>query len=209
MLRQVFSARRIGVALALSLVAVSARAAEPIEAVWKPQRVTFEYSGHTTRYTCYSLEQKLKVVLKTLGAHQDIAVDRTACSDFAGARLHVKFRSPVEASIENIRLITTYDAAQLLAARLNKQQLPAAEDLPRFSATFQEVSFARDRQMRMQAADCEFVDRVRRQLLPAIDARVVKNGVFCTPGYPNITPPRLVVSVLRAAQDNVASTRLR
>jgi hypothetical protein len=191
----------------LSLVAFVASAAEPIEAVWKPQRVTFAYAGHTTHYTCYTLEQKLKLVLKTLGAHEDVTVDRTRCSDFSGAQLQLSFRSPVAATIENIRLITTYDAEEVLAARLNNHQLPSAEDLPRFFAVNQEVSFAHDRQLKMQAADCEFADHVRRQLLPTLGARVVTNGLFCTPGYPAISRPRLTVSVLLPLQDSLASTR--
>jgi hypothetical protein len=206
-LRQVLSAVRIGLALAVLVATASASAAEPIEAVWKPQRITFVYSGHTTHYTCHTLEQKLKLVLKTLGAHEDMAIDRTSCSDFTGPRLHVEFRSPVAASIENIRLITTYDAEEVLAARLKNQTLPSAEDLPRFSAVYQEVSFARDRQLKMKAADCEFADHVRRQILPTVDAQVVTNRIFCTPGYPNITPPRLVVSVLLPVQASMASTR--
>lgn len=207
MLRQVFSARRIGFALVLSLVAAVAGAAEPIEAVWKPQQITFVYSGQTTHYTCYALERKLKLVLQALGAHEDIVVDRTACSDIAGARFHVSFRSPVVASTENIQLITTYDAAEVLAARLNKQTLASAEDLPRFSAVYQDVSFARDRRMNLQSADCELVEHVRRQLLPTLAARVVTNRVFCTPGYPSITRPRLIVSVLLPAQDSMTSAR--
>jgi hypothetical protein len=205
--RQVLSAVRIGFALALLLATTFASAAEPIEAVWKPQRITFVYSGHTTHYTCHTLEQKLKSVLKTLGAHEDIAIDRTSCSDFTGAVLHVEFRSPVAASIENIRLITTYDAEEVLAARLKRQTLPSAEDLPRFSAVYQEVSFARDRQLKIKASDCEFVEHVRRQLLPSLDVQVVTSRIFCTPGYPNITPPRLIVSVLLPTQDSMASTR--
>lgn len=207
MLREVLMALRIGLPLVLLLVAAVAGAAEPIEAVWKPQRITFAYSGQTTHYTCHTLEQKVKLVLKALGAHEDMVVDRSSCSDLTGAQLHVEFRSPVAASIDNIRLITTYDPEELLAARLNKQTLPSAEDLPRFSAVYQDVSFARDRKLKMQAADCEFVDHVRRQLLPTLAARVVTNRVFCTPGYPSITPPRLTVSVLLPMQDSVASTR--
>jgi hypothetical protein len=189
----------LGIGLLLSTFTVVAETSDAsVEAVWKPQRATFVYAGHTTFYTCSALEQKLTLVLRVIGAHDDIEFDRRECKTHGTARLHVRFKSPIEATAENIRAITTYDGEQALTARLNGIHLPTAEDLERFPASWKEVSFAGDRRLRLSAADCEFVDHVRRQLLPHLAARVITNRIFCTPGAHAIRPPRFVISTLVA-----------
>jgi len=174
------------------------QAADTIEAVWKPQRATFVYVGQTTFYTCVALEQKLTLVLRVIGAHEDIEFDRRDCRPGGSPRLHVRFKSPIEATDDNIRALTTYDAEEVLVAQLRTIELPTAADLERFPASWKEISFASDRRLRLSAADCEFVEHVRRQLVPHLSARVVTNRIFCTPGRHAVRAPRFVVSALVA-----------
>jgi hypothetical protein len=194
--------RRVGrsiAAMALLLSSVSAHGGEmPIQAVWKPHRATFVYVGHTTFYTCAALEQKLTLVLRVIGAHDEITFDRRECKTHGPTRLHVVFKSPIEASAQNIQALTAHDTEAQLIARLRGQQLPTAQDLASFPASFQQVSFSGDRRLRLSAADCEFVDHVRRQLVPHLEARVVLNRIFCAPGAHSIRPPRFVISTLVA-----------
>jgi hypothetical protein len=182
----------------LACPAFAANPEAPIEAVWKPQRATFVYVGQTTFYTCSALEQKLTLVLRVIGAHDDIVFDRRECNTHGSTRLHVVFKSPIEATPDNIQAITTYETEQSLIARVNGAQLPSAEDLERFPASWKQISFATDRKLRMSAGDCEFIEQVRRQLLPHVSARVITNRVFCTPGAHAVRAPRLVVSTLVA-----------
>jgi len=190
---------RCAVVGAMCAIASVAAADEPIiEAVWKPQHVAFLYTSSTTRYNCRELASKLKRVLQTLGAHEDIHVDHSACSEVS-ARLRVRFKSPVPATAANVVSITTYDATEQLAARLNKQTLPTSEALPRFAATWHEVSFARHPSLRLDSSDCQFVEDVRRQMLPRLAATTTSNRLFCTPGFPGISRPKLKVKVLLAA----------
>ena len=183
------------------LLPLGSTADEPdVDAVWRPQRATFVYVGHTTFYTCGALEQKLTLVLRVIGAHEDMSFDRRECKHGGRARLHVAFKSPVEATPENVRALTTYDTEQEIVARLNGVTLPSAEDLERFPASWQAISFANDRRLRLSAADCEFVEHVRKQLLPHISARVIQNRIFCTPGAHAVRAPTLKVSALVAKE---------
>ena len=190
-------ASRILIVLGLCY-AFGAHAEEPVEAVWKPQRATFAYFGHTTFYTCATLEQKLTLVLRVIGAHEDIEFDRRECRANGPTRLHVRFKSPIEATDENVRALTTYDAEEILVAQLRATELPTAADLERFPASWKEISFANDRRLRLSASDCEFVEHVRRQLMPHLEARVVANRIFCTPGRHAVRAPHFVVSALVA-----------
>ena len=184
--------------LMLAFASVAASEDATVEAVWKPQLVAFSYTGTTTHYSCPELASKLKRVLRTLGAHEDVIVDRSSCTEYMPTRLRVRFRSPVPATTANIDSITSYDATEQLAARLNKEALPSADELPRFSATWREISFAHVPSLRLDPSDCQFVEDVRRQMLPRLSATETSNRLFCTPGFPGISKPRLRVKVLLA-----------
>src|SRR6186713_571282 len=92
---------------------------DPVEAVWKAQRLEFYYRSLDTLYTCVGLEEKTKVILRQLGAHGRIALHRARCIDFGRmARLEVLIESPFVATPENILDITHYDSEDELIARV-------------------------------------------------------------------------------------------
>lgn len=176
--------------------------AESVEAVWKAQQMNFEYRGYSTSYSCRSLEEKLELILRSVGAREDLQLRSYACDEQMGiARFQVLLQSPVVASPENIRELTTHDAKGELIARVNGEQLPSAADLPRFTAVWKTVSFARDRRMRLERGDCELVQQLRRQILPRMSVQIVKDDVRCSSSMGNIGPPRLTVSALVPAEE--------
>lgn len=190
----------LGVAMVAMALAAGARAQSEadasIEAVWKPQRVNFVYRGYSTLYSCRGLQHKLERILLTVGAHGDIALRTYFCDDLTGtARFQIAMESPVAATPENIRDLTTHDSQDVLIARVRGEYLPSAEDVPRFPAVWKTVSFARDRRMRLAPGDCELVRALQRQILPRMSVRIVSNNVRCSV-HGNITSPRLVVSAL-------------
>lgn len=169
----------------------------PVEAVWKPQRITFAYHGYSTFYSCGSLEDKLEAILESLGAREDLRVSGYACDEqIAAARFQIVFNSPVEATPENVSALTDYDARDALIARTRGETLANAPDLVRFQAVWKTVSFARDRNLRLQAGDCEFVQQLRRQILPRMSVRIVSDRVRCSSAFGAVGPPRLTVSAL-------------
>jgi hypothetical protein len=170
---------------------------ENVVAVWKAQQMSFEYRGDSTSYSCQSLEDKLQLILQTMGAREDVQLRSYACDEQMGiARFQVSLQSPVVASEQNIQEITAHDANDELIARVNGRQLPSAADLQRFTAVWKTVSFARDRRMRLERGDCELVRQLRRQILPRMSVQIIKDNVRCSSRMGSVGPPRLTVSAL-------------
>ncbi len=170
---------------------------ESVEAVWKAQQVNFEYRAYSTTYSCRALEDKLELILRSVGAREDVQLRSYACDEQIGiARFQISLQSPVVASEANLRELTTHDAKDELIARVNGEELPSAADVPRFPAVWKTVSFARDRRMRLGRGDCELVQQLRRQILPRMSVHIVKDNVRCSSSLGNVGPPRLTVSAL-------------
>jgi hypothetical protein len=195
----------LGVAIIAAALALGARAESDvdagaadttIEAVWKPQRVNFVYRGYHALYTCASLQQKLRRILRTVGANGELTLRTYFCDDLSGtARFQIAMQSPVEATPENIRALTMHDSQDVLVARVRGEDLPTAEDVERFPAVWKTISLGRDRKLRLAPADCELVRALRRQILPRMSVQVVRDNVRCSV-YGNVAAPRLVVSAL-------------
>jgi hypothetical protein len=168
-------------ALILAIPCANARDENPnIEAIWLPQVVNFTYQADDTFYSCSSLWRKITGILSHLGARTTAPYHGLRCDDFAQiVRMQIALESPVEATSANLRAVTDYKAEDLLVARLNGKQLPTANDLPRFPATWQTLSF-RSREMQLTAGDCELVHQLRRQVLPKLSVQVVKEPTRCT-----------------------------
>lgn len=182
------------------IAAVSANSAPDrrnITAVWKAQQVNFEYRGYSTTYSCRSLEGKLTMILRTVGARDDLQLRSYVCDEQLGiARFQVAMQSPVIASEENVREITSSDSKGELVARVKGEKLASAADLERFPAVWKKVSFAHDRNLRLERGDCELVQQLRQQILPHMSVQVVKDDIRCSSSMGNIGPPRLTVSAL-------------
>lgn len=175
-----------------------------IEAVWKPQQVNFVYRGYSTLYSCGGLQQKLEKILTTVGARGGIELRAYSCdNELAIARFQILLTSPVEATPENVEQLTSYDAQDQLVARVRGEQLPSAQDLPRFPAVWKTISFARSHEMRLAPGDCELVLQLRRHILPRMSVQIVRDQVRCSP-FGNIGRPQLTVSALVPVENRVA-----
>jgi hypothetical protein len=189
-------------AIWLGTFALDAIAGEvQIDAVWKPQRATFNFIGQTTRYACDELERRLRQVLLVLGAHKKMRIDRRHCSPFTGMRVDITFSSPIEATPENVRALTTFDTKDQLVARLKGIELPSAEELTSFPAEWQAISLSKDRRLNLRAGDCELMEQIRRQLLPHLAPRDVSKRLVCSPGNLSARAPPLNVSALVASAE--------
>jgi hypothetical protein len=188
-------------ALWLAPLCVTAAAEAPqdrIEAVWRPQRLTFQYHSEGRMYSCDILQHKVRKILTQFGAREQLVVRSVACRDFAGtARLEVIMESPVVASPENIRDITNYDSEDELIARVRGVHLPAAEDLERFPAVWESISIQRAPKVHLEQADCALVQQLRRQILPKMSVQIIKDieRADCTYASPRLTVMALVAKL--------------
>jgi hypothetical protein len=181
-------------------VAAQAESSDPagtVVAVWKVQQMNFAYHGYGTLYTCGALRDKLHAILKGIGARDGIKISAYDCDEETGrARFQITLASPVEATAENLHALTRYDSRQELIALSRGEPLPTEENLPRFTAVWKTVSFARDRKLKLAAADCELVQQLQREILPRLSVQVVRDNLFCSHAFGNISPPRLTVAAL-------------
>jgi len=173
--------------------------ADGIEAVWKTHELHFEYRGGNTFYSCHGLHERLTRILLHLGARKPPELRAYTCNDTTGvARFQVTFESPLEATADNVRELTDYDAREVLIARARGEQSPSAQDLERFPAEWKTVSFSRDRRLNLDPGDCELVQQLRQQILPRMSVQVLRNRRCSTFG--NISRPSMTVSALVAEQ---------
>jgi hypothetical protein len=178
------------------------RALQIVEAVWKVQSLSFAYSGYATMYSCDALLDKVRAILQIFGARETMRIRSRGCTDMVThGRMDITLESPVEATPENIRALTTYDSTQELVARVRDETLTSAEDVHRFPATWKSISMSRDRQLKLGPSDCELVDQLRRDVLPRMSVRIEYDRLRCSAVFGNIGQPQLRVAALVAVPD--------
>jgi len=168
----------------------------PVEAVWRARHLTFHYRSEGTMYSCDLLAQKIKTILRQLGARTRFQLGGVRCRDFAElAQLELFVEAPVVATAENIRDITHYDSKDELIARVRGMPLPTPEDLERFPAVWETISF-RAGKFGLENQDCALVQQLRRQVLPSMSVQVIKdiNRLACPQASPRLTVLALVAT---------------
>jgi hypothetical protein len=201
-LRRVLCITAVSLSVTLSSSAVARsphaepnRALEIVDAVWKVQSLSFAYSGYATAYSCDSLREKVRDILQVLGARETLRVRSLGCTD-----MEITLESPVEATPENVRALTTYDSTQQLVARVRNERLDRAEELPRFPATWKTVSM-RDKPLELGPSDCELVEQLRREVLPRMSIRMERDRLQCSAAFGSLGQPQLRVAALVAVPE--------
>jgi hypothetical protein len=178
---------------------VVARAAEePIAAIWQIERIEFVYHSSTVRYSCGNLQRRIAAILQAVGAHSTIGVDVGCRSGdlvrYANVRLTLAV--PVAATEENVRAATDFDTHDELVARLRQTQLPSANDIARFPATWRTVALARTPPLSLGPGDCDLLRALRDDVFPRLRVRVVSSGLHCGGGANTRITPRIQVNAL-------------
>ena len=172
--------------------------ADPITAIWKIQRVEFNYRSSSTYYSCEGLRHKITAIMNAVGARQSVNVDiRCAPGGLTNnTLLLITLATPVEATPENVTAATSFSTETQLAARLKKVQLPTANDIDRFPAEWRTVQLNRNQRLNLEAGDCELLDGLIRQVFPNVSVRVVKQRLNCSHGSGSRLRPVLHVAAL-------------
>jgi hypothetical protein len=173
------------------------QASPPIEAVWMPQKLTFQYRADGIMFSCSSLRQKVERVLLKIGARARTMVRSFDCSELTNiVRVDISLESPVEATDENVRRITDFTTHEELIARVRGEKLPTAGDLERFPAVWKEISLGKDSRIGLTRGDCALLQQLRTYVLPRLSVRIVKDDQHCSAAFGRGSVPRLTVMAL-------------
>ena len=171
---------------------------ETIDAIWHLERIDFAYHSSTVRYECGALQRRIAEILHTVGAHARVGVELTCVSGdmvrHAGA--HITLAVPVEATAENVAAATDYDTRDELVARLRQTELPSANDIERFPASWRTVALTRSPPLSLGPADCDLLRVMRDQVFPRLRIRLVSSGLNCGGGSDTRIQPRIHVNAL-------------
>jgi hypothetical protein len=181
------------------LSSVVARAADDsIAAIWQIERIEFVYHSSTVRYSCGNLQRRIAAILQAVGAHSTIGVDLGCRSGdlVRHANVRLTLAVPVEATEENVRVAADFDTRDELVARLRQKQLPSANDIARFPASWRTVALARSPPLSLGPGDCDLLRAMRDDVFPRLRVRVVSSGLHCGGGANTRITPRIQVNAL-------------
>lgn len=158
-----------------------ARAADNIAAVWEPHEIKFHYGGFTSYYTCDGIRDKLKVLLRALGARHDVKTQSTCLGDRWDPQpfntVIIGFAVPVPAS-----------------------QAGRGGPGETFPAEWRQVELTAGHPRDLDHGDCELVEQFAEQVLVKLHARDIENRMRCIPHQENLGNIRLKMRVLMAVQ---------
>ena len=154
-----------------------------VPAVWVPKELRFVYMGFTSHYSCDGLRDKLRVVLKKLGARKDMELTQSPCSNpggpttFPGVYLKINVLQPAELT----------GGAQVVAANWR------SVDVNRLSGTSDPLQ---------DAGDCELIEQIKHQILPLFTTRNVQFNSGCIPHQLSLGATTLKAEVLVTDQSS-------
>jgi hypothetical protein len=155
-------------------------------AVWAPKELTFTYEGHTTKYTCDGLRDKMRYILLELGARQDIQLRSFGCVRLAQPEL-----SPG------------------VSIRMNVLQPAGGHGGPVVTAHWNMVDVLARRDPIDAAGDCELIGQIKQQVLPLFATRNVDYRSTCQNKQLLVGATRLKAQVLVADQGAAADSAAR
>jgi hypothetical protein len=169
-----------------------------VAAIWQIERIEFAYHSSSVRYSCGNLQRRIAAILQAVGAHSRIGVDLGCRSGelVRSATVRLALAVPVEATEENVRAATDHDTQDELVARLRQTQLPSANDIARFPASWRTVALTRSPPLSLGPGDCDLLRAMRDQVFPRLRVRVVSSGLRCGGGADTRITPRIDVNAL-------------
>lgn len=222
------------------LFALNAAAAEPAPAAdarpaaiavqpgqWQQHDVTFTYSGFTSKYSCDGLADKVKLLLKAVGARADARVTSYGCSEpfgrptefprvrlqfatlapaaTAGAALppRTELRSGAPVAAGGAKPVAPPNAyGRVIGREAPRIGTPAAAVAPpageAVPGRWQHVKLGRNTPRTLDPGDCELVEQFRDKVLPLFATRDIDDDTRCVPHQLSGTSVDLEVEVFTA-----------
>lgn len=171
-----------------------------VSAIWLEQDYYQTHTGFTTYYNCDGLRDKVKYLLRQLGARDDLAVYSAGCTRGAGVeqfpRLRIRGAFAVQATPERLADLEAKREEIELIATVNDKRPDYDEASFQFAARKRVVEFRDKRGSQIEVGDCEFMETFADEVLPKIGARIVERDIRCTPHQVAMNSILLVVEVL-------------
>jgi hypothetical protein len=172
-------------------------------AVWVQKEVNFAYVGLTSYYSCDGIRDKVRQILKYIGARPDFKVTVRSCINDTGVRrdfggvermpwVYITAALPQPATPELLAELAMPDPKRELIARTTGKPSTTAEATAQFPARWRRVELVGKPIGPVQWGDCELVDQMAQEAFAQLGARIVMNQMACvprqvTPGGLNLT----------------------
>jgi len=177
--------------------------AATVNSVWVERKVSFTYMPLTSYYSCDGLRDKVRWILRELGARPDFTVRARGCIELQGPELfpgvEIVAAFPAEATPELLGQLAADASKQQLAARATGKPDPVIEATAQFPARVKRVEFESGRTTRddLQDGDCELMEQlVRNDVFGQLGVRVVDAQTRCVPRQVTLGAVRVAVEVL-------------
>jgi len=178
-------------------------AAATVDAVWVEHKVNFTYMPLTSYYSCDGLRDKVRWILRELGARPGFKVTSRGCMEVQGPELfpgvEIVAAFPAAATPELLEQLAREASQRELAARAGGKPDPVAEATAQFPARVRRVEFASGRtaQAELQDGDCELMEQLlRHDVFGKFGVKVVDAKVSCVPRQMTLGAVRMTVDVL-------------
>src|SRR5688500_354550 len=134
-------------------LASQAEDSAPVQAGWKTQEIRYSYTGFTTAYDCDAAEDRLKAILRALGAHEQTRVSAQGCNLNRPSRnffITITTATPVPlADAKPAATVNTSKEELLKRLGVASKQLDET-----FPAEWKTVDLSRDRKLDLEPGDC-------------------------------------------------------
>lgn len=180
--------------LLLPLASFAADGSAPVQAGWKTQEIRYSYTGFTTAYDCDAAEDRIKAILKALGAHEQTRVSAQGCNFNRPSRnFFITITTATPVPVADL----TKTPAQASRDELLKRLGVASAQLDQtFPAEWKTVELSRDRKLDLEPGDCELMEGLRDHVLPKLSVKIQADKVQCIPRQVSLQTPELTVSAL-------------
>jgi hypothetical protein len=182
--------------------------ASTVMAVWVQKEVNFPYKGLTSYYTCDGIRDKVRAILRYVGARPGFKVTVRSCvNDVVGNRslggvepmpwVYITAALPQPVTPELLAELAKPDPKAELIARATGKPSATAEATAQFPAKWRRVQFLGKPTGPVQLGDCELMDEMAESAFAQLGARVVEDLTSCVPRQVNPGSIRLTLEVLQ------------
>lgn len=169
-----------------------------VNAIWIEKDLAFSYMAFTTFYSCSGLRDKVRWVLREIGARPGFKVRVRGCVNLTGPelmpRVEIRAALPMEATPELLADLERQAPKRELIARVTGKS--ATEATAQFATRWRQIRFDPTATSRIEPGDCELMEQLRDAVFVPFGLRLVEDSMSCPPKQVVLYGIRLSVEVL-------------